>query len=286
VTRALVLVALCGCGGVLDVSDASPPPPPPPPIDASIVDVGVPEIAVVEASPGPFSPNSLDNLVLWLDASTLVTINTSGHVTGWGDRSKYSNAAGASSAGAPLVSTGKTAAIHFDTSAMQYLLIASAPSLELGTADYAIAFVARYTNVASDGVVSGAPNFFFKSGLSVWGNVPLSNNTVNAGFLFLENATTYVSDPTSHSDGAFHLFVVRRTSQSLEIRVDGASTATAPEASAVDVSAPGEPVIIGAVSSAYYRILGDLAELVVLNAATSPADFSALETYFTTKYVL
>jgi len=302
-----VLLAVLGawataCGGKLELDDAGTVDAAPaadahvdatPPLDAS-----APDVAAVETG-GPFTPASLANLVLWLDASHLVKTDTSGRVLGWGDQSSFKNDAAASISGAPtLLQTGihGLASIHFDPSATAplYMLIADSPSLRWGAGDFLVAVLARYTNNPANGYTTGAASFFFKStfsgssgsGVSLWGNVPLSNGSVADGLLMLEDAKTYAVDKTGYHDGVARLFVARRQAQTMDLRVNGATTATQAEPSSVDVSATGTPVIIGALAQTYYRIFGDVSEIVALKGATVPSDLAALESYFETKYGL
>lgn len=300
---ALLLVALgAACGGRLDADDASAPDAAPaieaaapeasPPADASPIETG----PAVDAG---FTPASLPNLVLWLDASELVKLDGNGDVVGWGDRSSFGNDAAASPTYAPSFAAsaiGGRPAVHFDAASAvaRYLLVVDAPSLRWGTGDYLVAVVARFTNDPKDGLATGAASFFWKStfqgqsgaGVSVLGNVPIANGTVTDGLVLLEDASHYDYAKTAYHDGVAHVFVARRAAGSLELRVDGASVASAVEKSPTDVSAAGVPVSIGAVSFAYYRLFGDIAEIVALGGASAPGDVDALESYFAERYGL
>lgn len=295
-----MLVALAaGCGGRIDAGDtlvdASPP------VDAAAPEASAPiDASPVETGPAPdagFTPASLGNLALWLDATALVQLDGSGNVAAWGDRSTFGNDAAASPEYAPSLAPSAVngqPAIHFDASSAvaRYLLVVDSPSLRWGTGDYLVAVVGRFTNEPSDGLATGAASFFWKStfptgaGVSVVGNVPLANGTVSDGLILLEDASHYDYAKSAYHDGVAHLFVARRTAGSLELRVDGASVASSAESSPADVSAVGVPVSIGAVSFAYYRLFGDIAEIVALSGPSAPGDIDALESYFAQRYAL
>jgi hypothetical protein len=300
--RTLVgLSFIWGCGGIASVSldgggtEAGP--------DVEIIDAStVPEtstsdVSVTETS-GAFTPASLSNLVLWLDATQLVMTDTSGNVASWGDLSSYKNNATAASYAAPTVlgsGIDGLASIHFGSAQTPpSLQIADATSLQWGTGDFLVAIVARYTNDPANGDTTGAANFFWKStfqgqsgsGVSFWGNVPLMGGTVVDGLLMLEDQQDYVFTSAAYNDDIARVFVARRSGSTMELRVNGTSTATQTQMTSVDVSAVGIPVVIGAIGYSYYQLLGDVAEVIALSGPTTPANVTLLETYLQTKYAL
>jgi hypothetical protein len=56
--------------------------------------------------------------------------------------------------------------------------------------------------------------------------------------------------------------------------------------STIDVSAAQTPVVIGSIATDYYRLFGDISEIVALKGTTAPSDIALLEAYFKTKYAL
>jgi len=258
--------------------------------DSSLADTATPH----DAAHG-FTPRSLNNLVLWLDASQLVKLAPNGEVMAWGDLSSFQNDAQAATGFAPtLLQNGinDLSSIHFGASNSPLsLTINDSTSLEWGTDDFVLAVVARFTN---DPQANSAANFYSKStflgqagsGVEFWGNVCDLTNTITDGLLMRENYSTGVTAHVAYHDGVARAFLVRRAAGMMELRVNGASVATQSEWGPVDVSAPWTSVLIGADWGHYYPIFGDIAEIVGLKGPTSIGDLSALEAYLTAKYAL
>jgi hypothetical protein len=299
---ACVACLVLRCGGVIsnDEHDASVidvAPQKEAAIDVSVVDVAASETSTDAGAVTPIA--MLDNVVLWLDANALVKTDSGGHVTAWGDRSTSKNDALAASFYAPTLSAsgiGGLPSIHFDASSTSplYLEVADAPSLQWGQGDYLVAVVARFTNDPKSGPTTGAPNLFWKSsfqgqsgaGVSLWGNVPFANGTISDGLLLLEDSTRYVVDGTPRHDGVARAFMAIRSAGEMQLWVNGKKVAAQMESVPVDVSAPSEPVVIGALNLAYYRLFGDIAEIVACKGPTSSSDVDALAAYFQAKYSL
>ena len=295
---AMVVVACVACGGRIEPPNLDEEP------DAALdVHVPIAEAAPpIEAAPPTDAaleaslPISVSSAVLWLDSTYGVTTNGASVVM-WNDRTAFGNGASASPYYAPTLVTqaiGKLPGVHFSSTAAtaQTLEIADAKSLQWGTSDYFIVVVARFSNDPNGGLVSGAPNLFWKStfasqtgaGVALWGNVPLSNGTVTSGLVLLEDATDYAKDTTAYHDGVARAYAARRVGGALQLRVNGVVTANESESSSVDVSAAGTPVTIGSIQT-YFRLDGDLAEVIACESPTD-GEIAALDAYLATKYSL
>jgi hypothetical protein len=281
-------------GGTTDAAD-----------DTTVITDGGNDGTTVEA--GPFDPSQLGtDLVLWLEGDKGVTedTNNAGHVQTWADQTSYHNdASGVSGNYSHEPTINATAlnnlpAVEFSGgyNPSQYLTIADSASLEFGAGDFAIFFVAQYSNPIT-GNGAGQATFYNKvagnttpTGPQLYGNAFVNNaydSNVRARLNINDNVN---SSGNGYNDGNYHRFGIRRNGSALEVWADGTSTAFTPDAGAnVDVSATGSDVFIGATVGGNYvslRLVGGIAEVVGVKGTLSDADTASLDGYFTSKYGL
>ncbi len=274
-------------------SDGSPPTDgPAPPLD------GGPD-SPIDFDAG-FSPFNLPGLALWLDAEHKTTLDGNGRLQTWGDLSGNNNDASQPTAssrpGVQSSSINNLPAVHFESQTTgPFLQIADSTSLQWGTGDFSIAIVARFSNNPAMGVTTGAADFYWKStfngtlgaGVGFLGNIPQQNYTVLAGLATVFNNSQFVFTTTAYNDGTARLYFTRRAAAKLELRVNGNSIATQTTTVPLDVSAPGTPVYIGAIGNGvYYRLNGDIAEMIAVKGAITDPDLASLEGYLKAKYGL
>jgi hypothetical protein len=260
---------------------------------------------------GAFGPASFGSkLVVWLDVSKDVIV-AAGKVTTWKDQSgKGNDAVQTVAANAPSLTAdaGMLGAVTFnaptDAAVVPiYLSIADSASLHFGLGDWTVAVVARHTNALgtygalwtkADEITPGVCPC---RGAAIFANSTLPVSETNFLAQAASNgfdAAAYVdSVDGGYNDGKFHVIIARRTQQTtLEIRTDGisAKNTTLP---AVDDTADGAAVGIGAGATGYSGVVGtsqllhgDIAEIVAVQGTVSDTDMGSLEAYFKSKYGL
>lgn len=251
------------------------------------------------ADGGTFNVASLPCLVLWLDAAKGVAQNNN-TVVNWTDISNHgNNAAQNVQALQPTVSASAInglPAIHFDkgTNAGHLLVISDNSALQFGQNDFGVWVVARFDNVAAFNA-TGTGLFVSKFGMDqvgtvgfmLWGNNYAVPNQVTAGLTGAIGRNNVLGSNAPYNDNVARSYALRRAGNTLELRVNGSQTAMITQNQAVNVSAPGVPVRIGAETSASSaRLNGDIAEVVVCGGTIGAGDLAALESYFKTKYNL
>jgi hypothetical protein len=306
---AVVLAASAtgACGSLLDIQnpnghltdaradadiDSFPPDAAPDDETSASADAPVQSDGECGLSPSPWSPGSLSNLVLWLDAEDLGP--TPGNaVASWRDRSLAHNDAVQSNVKfqpvLELSAIGGHPAVRFDGN-VTFLSIADSPTLQWGTADYVILVVARF------GVTLGVGNqaLFVKSinsppypGAILYVNGAALTVPVEGEALAQNSTDVYTASDRTGLNDAPHLFGSRRSGGMLEVRVDGAPSGVA-VGSSLDVSAPAMPVSIGQQGynekPGFQALQGDIAEEVAVEGALSDADLNTLECYLLGKY--
>jgi len=310
---AVLVVLATACGGTSNVElpdggpgpDATSPPDGGNPTDAGPpsdgplppVDGAGPEGGNVDS--GAFSPTNLKGLALWLDAEHKTALDGNGRLQTWGDLSGNANdASQATSTSRPgLLSQAinNLPAVHFEgVSSGPYLSVADSSTMQWGTGDFLVALVARFSNNPTSGLTTGAGDFFWKStfngtngaGVGFLANIPTANYTVATGLALSINSTNYVFTQTAYNDGAGRLYLTRRIGTKLELRVNASSVATQ-TGTATDVSASGTPALIGAIGNGvYYRLAGDISEMIAVKGPISDPDLTSLEAYLKGKYGL
>lgn len=267
---------------------------------ADVADAG-PACASPPAGAG-WTPAALGaSLVAWLDPGSIVAADGGG-VSSWTDRSANHNDAfafGAAPALGPKQLAGRDVVV-FDgaTTGMQIL---SSTSLAWALDDYLVEVVVRYTNAPSASDVNGYGVLWsHQDASSPWWGVGLFANTSGywvgssgpeppASVFYGEIRTWGVganggvaTAKQGYDDGTFHVVGMRRRAvTTLEMRVDGAPSASGPLQSH-DVSATGRPVFLGG-SAAGQFLAGSIAEIVAVRPAAGvalcDADVAALEAY-------
>ena len=248
-----------------------------------------------DADAGPWSPKTLPNLVLWLDSEVGVTAEIpdggfSARITSWKDQSGNGNDAVPSGAGfapRPGSSLGGHPSIHFQGTRLE---ISDATSLQLGTGDFALAVVGRHTTAVDAGVGYGffltkqnATNPF--AGPALIGNDALGSSVV---MFQARTGDGQVKTPTTGFNANQPLLmVVTRTGTAVDLRLGGASAATASGAPfGVDLSAVGRSLMLGDGPTGGQGLTGDVSEVVMVKGSVAPQDVSKLEGYLKTKYGL
>jgi hypothetical protein len=259
--------------------------------DTSVTDSAPQEASAGEASAdAPFdaaswAPSRLPGLVCWLDAAKGVTGTTS--VSAWADQSGDGNNAANGGTGQPsLVPSAVNGhpTVRFTGSAAgtngQSLTIADAPSLQWGTGDFLVAAVVRESNSSGGNGV-------------LWNKQALANPYAGpalwvgfgTSFGAEVNYANYFEGAAVTNDGNPHIALMQLVTGTLYLRIDGAQSGTPlTPAPAVDVSAAGKAVTLGANVSEAQALDGDIAEIVAVKGTTSPTDRSMLEAYLKAKY--
>jgi hypothetical protein len=270
-----LLILACSCASAGDeTTDAALSPP---------ADAG-PDAA-------PFTPRSLDGLVIWLDGDVGVQ-STGAQVVSWMDRSGNGNDA-TSGTDRPVVITGLVnghAAVRFDGQ-MTFMQMPDVATTQWGTGDYAVVVVAAVRNAASTDVVHGYAMLYGKSsqtypyaGAVLFMNWPIPSASTKAAAQ--ADATHNAVGTTSGlNSGMFHLFAMRHHGTMLEVRVDGQAEAQA-DVTGVTADAPGAKPTIGGQAKIVQMLDGDIAEVVAVKGAVSDSDMAALEAFLKKKYAL
>jgi hypothetical protein len=303
----LVASATVACGALLDIQnpnghltdapadadiDSFPPDAAPDEETPASPDAPLQSDGGCRSSPSSWLPNSLSNLVLWLDAEDL-GLTPGNAVASWRDRSSAHNDAVQSNVKfqpvLELSAIGGRPAVRFDGS-MTFLSIVDSPTLQWGTADYVILVVARF------GVTLGAANqaLFEKQinsepypGPALFVNASLPTEAVEGKAMAMNSGDVYTASNRTGLNDAPHLFGTRRSGGMLEVRVDGAPSGVA-VGSSLDVSAPGMSVSIGQQGynqqQGFQALKGDIAEEIAVEGALSDSDLHTLECYLLGKY--
>jgi len=197
----------------------------------------------------------------------------------------------------------KLSALHFDqnggnvnTGQMLTVTDNADTSLQWGTGDFFVAVVGDFDNNTSGTQNTGVGLFYSKAvfggintapvGLYLYGNLPSSTVNPNAGMIFSTSNTAndFVTTKTAYNNGNAHLFAIRRRGAAIDLLVDGASVANA-TSNTVDVSAVKSNVRIGADGDAnFYRLDGDIGEILAVKGTLSSTDEAGLTSYLKTKW--
>jgi hypothetical protein len=235
---------------------------------------------------GPaWTPANLSSgVVLWLDSSVGVQLGGGG-TPRWQDRSDAGNDGVQYALNAlPTTGTrGNRPVVVFNGGILYFV---DNPTLDWGTGDVTIAIVG---GSPADGGMGGGPLISRESatGSSGWElNTSLSPNpnVLTAGFVQSSVYSTFQSTVPSVNDGQLHDFVFRRVGGAAELRVDGTST---PIDFAYDLTGSNSfRLTLGWGSFQRQSMMGDIAEVVVVQGTLGTSDLSSLESYFRSRYAL
>lgn len=267
--------------------------------DASVGDAIAIDGTTIDA--GPFQVGNVPGLVLWLNAGKGVSTNQGG-VDLWVDQSPAKNDAkqGIQARRPTPVSNGINGlpTVHFERGQFngpgQMLVVADSPSLQWGTGDFFVIVVGRFDNNPQDGNGRGVGVFFTKQanqtnfpGPFLSGNIPGQiNPTLGLDFATSTAIGNFVISGTAYNNNAAHAFAGQRVGTKLDLRVDSASIASS-TSSGNDVSNAGNAVRIGADGdAAFYRLNGDISEIIAVKGALSANDQAGIQSYLKTKYAL
>jgi len=260
-----------------------------------------------------FDPAKVNGLVLWLEADVSASIVQSNQrITQWKDQTSHHNDANGSTQTTtqgrnPTVKKGQINsldAVHFDKGQpnapanMLGIPENTDKSLQWGTGDFFVAIVGEFDNDPKDssGTQFQVGNFFSKNyspsfnsytGVALYANLPLSNNTVSTGMLFMTsnqlNAFAYTA--TAYNTNKPHIFGIRRQGNTIDLYVDGTSVNSATATTNVDVSNANIPVRIGADGDAnLLRLDGDIGEIYAVAGVLSSSDQTSIQGYLKKKW--
>ena len=265
------------------------------PDDSGTPETGTPDAGTPDSGPdsSSFSVKNVPGLVLWLDGSQGVTSDVNGSVSKWADQSGNANDAVQLTAGLrpTLVAqsiNGKPA-IHFTTNASNtpfpHLTVPDATTLRLGTGDFYITCVVKWSN-ANSGPLGAV---FTKqdvagpfAGYALYMNYPTAGHAGGQ----LDQNTNIGSTAAALNDGLPRQYGLARFSNTASVRVSGASSGTLPNTN-VTADAVGVPLSIGGrAPDGLHPLLGDVAELIVVKGAISGSNLTAIEAYLQSKYAL
>lgn len=251
---------------------------------------------------GNLNVAAINCVVLWLDAAKGVT-QVQNAVTAWADQtSNLNNAVQAVALRQPtLVANGINGlpTIHFNQGQAgtgNMLTIPDSTSLQWGHNDFSVWIVSRFDNsVNGNSQATGVGVLYSKFSsqqVTNTGPVLLANNTVNSqnlvpGLTGLVSGANVVGVSQGYNDNKARAYGLRRTGNTVEVRVNGSQVGMVMQNGAVDVSATGTMARIGADGDAStHRLNGDVSEVVACKGTMAANDMSALEAYFKAKYNL
>ncbi len=267
------------------------------------------QLALAQSGPGGIGSNlsTSDSLILWLRADSLVTLNGSSQVTGWGDISGNDNDF-TSSSGFTVNSAGLNNRPTIDMSETSNGLLSGpntgsilgnssgAPAnagdifvvfeQAAGNSGYAIqfprnnstsSFLTFVSRGGDDGnpVDGGEPNdveVFYRDGTPAWGVVSSEGTALDNGF----------------TDGAFHVlrFGVDPIGDSVYMfSMDSFVESITSADPSYEGSTGNGPVRIGS-SGASQDYNGEMAEIIVFGDVINEAQFIVLQNYFNARYGL
>lgn len=261
----------------------------------------------------PWTPKSLNGIVVWLDGSdhndsSKVTLDMGGRVAKWKDLSSSNNDATPYPQASPRIrmgvfSNGKDALQFADNNGTNpgLVQITDKQSLEWGMGDFFVAMVMRSFNTPAGQDEYGGYAVLWNKSKGPWpyyghgmtANVPTGGNQP---YLFggVKSPADLNPPPGAVStqvinDGTFHRIAMRRTSgTTMTVWVDGQSTVkmsidnVSSDAAGADLNIGGYHgnVLVNA------PLKGDIAEIVAVKGAITDPDVATLDGYFKTKYGL
>lgn len=286
-----------GDGGGTGTGDAKPPEDGKPPEDAKPPEDdadpesdggggGIVDPCVVLESPGP-------EVALWLDASRGVVLDGDGRVEAWTDRTVHQHVArpigdsvnwpvliAEEQHGHPGVQFGMVGSGPF----VRRMKIADHPSLQFGTAEFALIVVLRHRTPIdasqtefNHGAIFAKPcNCSYFPGVmffanDVWPEYLGTGGSVSGFNLMIASRTDYSTQTLNggFNDNRIHVVVGRRVRDEVSVDIDGAIHAVALASATLNLSNPGVDVNIGGHLVADLQALeGEMFELL---AITGPA---------------
>jgi hypothetical protein len=179
-----------------------------------------------------------------------------------------------------------------------FLRIADAASMQWGTGDFLVEAVVRCQGQSAP----DAMLYQKTEEASPWNGASLYLNADKPMTTALAagqaSGTVYVVSappPTTFDDGSVHLLGVRRSGNTLEVRVDGApSSIMNASVGTINVSVSGADAIIGqngsqggaTPTSEFQQLWGDIAEMVGVGGALNQTELSSLEQYLKARYAI
>jgi len=250
---------------------------------------------------GDLGIGNVPGLALWLNGGAGVTHDGQNRVSGWADQSpNHNDAAPANDQNAPTYvaqSIHQQPGIHFGVIGTPQLTIASSPSLNWGTGDFVIEVVVEFKNAPPIGQPSpdSTPCFYQKGPSPASGNgttgVALFGNSEGgagaSGRIGQANGIprgVRVLSPLN--DGTPHVIALRRNGDTLELRVDGASAATATGAKNIDIDTDNTASIGSLLGGQAFRVDGDIDEVIAVTGAGATSHLGVVESYLKSKYGL
>lgn len=254
---------------------------------------------------GLVEPDDFDGLVLWLKASSC-SFDSNLRVSSCPDESGLDNdaVAPAEERRPKLLATALNGhdCLEFDGGdpaptnvVASRLSVADAASIRFGTDEVSVVLAARWRNphhVTSTyggygGLLHKAEPISPFRGLAVFANYPASyaQQSVRRLAVQLELSTSLAfSYSVNLNDDEFRVYSARRAGERLEVRINGRSEGAAQVSPETDLSALGEPILIGGQDNAPLR--GDIAEIVLIRGATTESMLAGLERGLMLKYGL
>jgi hypothetical protein len=270
--------------------------------DVSTVDASTHDAASVDATAPPaWTPATLGApLVLWLDGDQGVISSPCGANTCvelWQDQSgKQNDALSPTTANNPqLAMLQGHGAVRFDGATSSFT-VADSPSLRVTTAFtiIAVSFISQsaaaphlqsiYTKQSVASPYTGPALF------SNFHNQGVQPSEERAG-IEVDNVDFVASTQSGLVNGALHAYVATYDgsllTNNLSLRVDDNDpTSTTVSVTAAALAASGVDATIGGAPGAGVSLSGDLSEVMLLNDAISPSDWTSLYAYLKAKYAL
>jgi hypothetical protein len=269
-------VAVDASGDANDANDASAAP------DAAI-DAGGTD------GPPAWTPRSLSNLVLWLEADRGIATTPGAPIDIWRDQSGRNNHAfQPDDASAPTLvvnAVNGLPAVRFRRPS--WLVVADTQAMRWGTNDFTLLIVERGADPCPS--CSGQQLLFVKHEQAPPYSGPQMVLSLPDGriryFLTLD-AQDFLSTRPGYASGGTHLIGMRRSFGRLELRADGWPVATVVGHDPVNLDAAGSNAHIGAhgVAGDQWQFNGDIAAVVGIKGSLSVSEYAMLEEYLLRKY--
>ncbi len=215
---------------------------------------------------------SLASLQFWVsgDGATFTT-NSGDAVSNWGNQAgKATKAYQSNGADSPLrITDSGVSFLRFDGDS-DFLELPVSDSLELTNNDYEIFIVAK----------SSSTDIGFLMGGSV-GNFEMHTRPAGGvGTRFIPRSGILLDNPANTTDGNFHIFNAKATSEEAMLRIDGNSSTVSQNAR----SGVASNLILGVRRDGSYYFDGDIAEVLIYNSGLTDTERILVEQYLAEKY--